>query len=49
MRGMVNNADILLLDEPFSGLDQETREKFLSELRNDERTIVIVKQSLQHP
>ncbi len=44
---MLCNADILLLDEPFSGLDQETRGKFLSELRNDERTIVIADHEVQ--
>ncbi len=44
---MLCNADILLLDEPFSGLDKEIREKFIYELRNDERTIVIVDHEIQ--
>ena len=31
---MLYNADTLLLDEPFSGSDKETREKFIYEWRN---------------
>ena len=31
---MLYNADTLLLDEPFSGSDKETGEKFIYEWRN---------------
>lgn len=39
---MLCNAKILILDEPFSGLDNKVRGKIIQELRNEDRGIIIV-------
>lgn len=43
---MLCDANIIILDEPFSGLDKETRDELIKELRNDIRTVIIIEHDL---
>ena len=38
----------LLLDEPLSGLDNESRNKFLDLIENDTRTVIVISHELTH-
>lgn len=49
-RALVQDAEILLLDEPFAGVDMTTEKiiiNLLKKLRNDGKTIVVVHHDLQ--
>ncbi len=41
------NAEIIILDEPFSGLDNNIRERLIQELYNEDRWIVVVDHELR--
>ncbi|HHL72592.1 MAG TPA: heme ABC exporter ATP-binding protein CcmA [Bacteroidetes bacterium] len=48
-RAMLHNPDILLLDEPYTGLDQHASEMltgWIMKLRNDKRTIILITHDL---
>ena len=38
----------MLLDEPLSGLDNESRNKFLDLIENDTRTVIVISHELTH-
>ncbi|MBI4665748.1 MAG: heme ABC exporter ATP-binding protein CcmA [Nitrospinae bacterium] len=49
-RALVNNPDIILLDEPFTGLDQHAAEmlkNLLNRLRGEKRTIIMITHNLK--
>ena len=41
-RALMTEHHLLLLDEPFKGLDEETRKKVIEEVRKDPSTIIMV-------
>ena len=50
-RAMLHNPDILLLDEPFTGLDQHASRmltEWLGKLRSEKRTIIMVTHNLAY-
>ena len=51
VRGLVHDPQILLLDEPFTGLDRRASERLaerLAALRREARTLVLVTHELRH-
>jgi NitT/TauT family transport system ATP-binding protein len=50
-RALAVNADIILMDEPFSSVDEQTRRKFQEELldllRNKKKTVIFVTHSIE--
>jgi NitT/TauT family transport system ATP-binding protein len=50
-RALSVNADIILMDEPFSSVDEQTRRKFQEELldllRNKKKTVIFVTHSIE--
>ncbi len=50
-RALVNDPSLLLLDEPYSGLDQDAAAMLteqLAELKSKERTVIVVTHNLDH-
>lgn len=46
-RALLAESDILILDEPFKGLDEETREKVIQRILKEKKTIVMVSHDLR--
>ena len=50
-RALAVDADIILMDEPFSSVDEQTRRKFQEELldllRNKKKTVIFVTHSIE--